>query len=188
MIIWHLVVFLMLKTLVIWIWTLSDPGMKCDYRVSESTVSNSNTCKSFATNCKFFSSKASFSPPPILRLWCQRVSAGEEGQRGRERGGRPSLTGTAASPCVKSALIGNTRPYSDTWRFERAPICRELCSKSEKANKTKTKETINLSDGLFYFKKCVWFDLYCNGRDYILISTDTKTRTLKFREENFLWV
>lgn len=72
-------------TSVLCVWTLYDPGVKCDYRVSESGVSNSNTCKSFATNCKFFSSKASFSPPPILGAWCQRVSKGWRGERARER-------------------------------------------------------------------------------------------------------
>lgn len=60
---------------------LTPHTLKCDYRVSENGVRNSNTCKSFATNCKFFSSKASFSPPPILRVWCQRVSAGRRGRK-----------------------------------------------------------------------------------------------------------
>lgn len=167
MIISHLVVFLMLKALVIWIWTLSDPGVKCDYRVSESSVSNSNTCKSFATNCKFFSSKASFSPPPVLRVWCQRVSAGEEGQRERKRERRPSLSGTTASPRVKPRFCANTRPYSDTWRLWQVPICWKLCSKPEKAHETKRKEAMNWTDAIFYFYfRKIAFNLDYNGRDY----------------------
>ena len=47
-------------------------------------VSNSNTYKSFTTNCKFFSSKALFSPPPILGDWCQRVSQGGVGEGEQE--------------------------------------------------------------------------------------------------------
>lgn len=105
-------------------------GLKCDYRVSESSVSNSNTCKSFATNCKFFSSKASFSPPPILRVWCQRVSK-RGGREGGERKGRPPEWNRG----FMRARWGEIRwPWSDTWRPQPVPSLWEaLWEISEKA-------------------------------------------------------
>jgi len=103
------------------------PAVKCDYRVSQSRVSNSNTFKIFATNCKFFRPQASFSPPPILRVWGQRVSKGGGGGGGgeRERESRPTPNVTVAFPLDWKDIM---RPSSATWRPQRSPGCRMLCN------------------------------------------------------------
>lgn len=121
-------------------WTLIDPRVKCDYRVSESSVSNSNTCKSFATNCKFFSSKASFSPPPILRVWCQRVSKGrrDSGRTWeREEASTESDCGAYVHQeiCGHIATPGGQRRCRAVKRFattKKRPIKYELKKKKKK--------------------------------------------------------